>query len=113
GRRHDLDPPRLAATAGVDLRLHHDGAAERSRHVGRFGGRAGDAALQHGDAVLRKNLLGLELVDVHAARIRSIAETSSSTWLTETLNSFCSLAVSASSMTRSTPPPPINTGTPT
>src|SRR4029077_42404 len=56
---------------------------------------------------------GCQLGFAPPAMTLSIACTSSSTWLTETRNCFCSSSVRAISITFSTPPAPICTGTPT
>src|ERR1700743_2977434 len=65
-RAHQLDPARLAAPAGVDLRFHRPELAAESRRD-RLGLRrgVGDAARLHRHAVFRQQLLRLVLVDVH------------------------------------------------
>ena len=69
--RH-LDAAALAAAAGVDLRLHHDGRSETARDGGGVGGREHDFPSRHGHAVFRKDGLGLVLVDFHRGRNLSI-----------------------------------------
>ena len=69
---HDLDAAALAAAAGVDLRLDHDGRSETARDGGRVGGREHDFPSRHGHAVFRKDGLGLVLVDFHRGRNLSI-----------------------------------------
>ena len=62
----------FAASAGVDLRLHHHaGMAGGEEFLGDGAGgfgRGGRAASGHGDPVLSEQLLGLEFVDVHGKR---------------------------------------------
>jgi hypothetical protein len=65
-RATELDAAALAAAAGVDLRLDHpDRAAEGPGGLLGLLGRVGDPALEHGDAVVGEQRLGLVFVDVH------------------------------------------------
>ncbi len=65
----DLDAAALAAAAGVDLRLHHDGLVAFAEE--RLGGlvglfeRGGHLALGHGHAVLPQDVFRLILVNLH------------------------------------------------
>ena len=61
----ELDPAGLAASAGVDLRLHHHLAAELLGGGGGLVGGAGDLAARHGHAVAGEQLLGLVFVQLH------------------------------------------------
>ena len=70
-RAHQLDAARLAAAAGMDLRLDDpDRAADPARHLDRLGRGIGDAALRHRHAEFRQQLLRLVFVDVHRVRRR-------------------------------------------
>ena len=63
---HQLDAAGLAATAGVHLRLDDpDRAAEGTRGGFGFVGIGGHQTFRNGDAVARKNFLGLVFVQVH------------------------------------------------
>ncbi len=65
-RLHELDAAALAASAGMDLRLHHkDVAAEILRLRGGVLCRRGDRALGHRRAVGLEQFLGLVLVNIH------------------------------------------------
>jgi hypothetical protein len=69
GALRQLDTAALAAAARVDLRLDDNhGAAQTAGDVVGFSRRGGDFAARHGDAVTRKNGLGLILVDFHDGR---------------------------------------------
>src|SRR5262245_35176985 len=110
GRLRELDPPGLAAAAGVDLRLHDDDArVEPPRDLLRLGGRRRELAGGDGDSVRAQEPLGLVLVDVH----RRICSTRLRTCCTEASKSFCSSWSSSTSITRSSPPAPSTAGTPT
>src|SRR6185436_13855088 len=115
-----------AAAARVDLRLDDaDGSSELRGDLAGFLRRLRHLAARNPHAELREQCLSLELVDVHlfyvharaltpaqAARTFSSAPTSSATWLADTSTCFFSSAVSGISITFSTPPAPICTGTP-
>ena len=64
----------FAAAAGVDLRLHHEQRPRQLLHrlVG-LAHREGDHAVRRRDAELTQEILGLMLVDVHAALQLAIA----------------------------------------
>ena len=64
GRAGQLDAARLAAAAGLDLRLDDDGAELLGRRT-RLGGRLGDDAGRDRYAVLGEELLRLVLHQVH------------------------------------------------
>ncbi len=65
-RLRELDAARLAAPAGVDLRLDDpDPAAQPARGVRSFFRGRGDETGGHGDAVADEELLGLVFVQVH------------------------------------------------
>src|SRR5581483_3784185 len=80
----DLDAAALAASASVDLRLHHDAARAGTEQVlgGGLGFLAGGGhvATRHGDSVARQQVLGLVFVDFHAliAGCRLAVETNNS-----------------------------------
>ncbi len=65
GGLHDLDPAGLAAAARVNLRLHHDGAADVPGGLLGFRRREREATGWNLDAVLAQQRLRLILVDVH------------------------------------------------
>ena len=105
-----------AAAAGVDLRLHHiDRAGELRRGRFRLLGGPGDVPREHRDAIVAQQFLCLIFVDVHRAQPTSLREasTSSRTAAQDFSNAARSSALSSISTTRSTPPAPITTGTPT
>jgi hypothetical protein len=61
-----LDAARLAASAGVNLRLDGDGVGfQRARNCFRFFGRGRDPAVGDGHAEAAKDFLGLVFVDIH------------------------------------------------
>src|SRR6185503_19521466 len=64
----DLDPARLAATAGEDLRLHHDRIAELLARRTRPLRIERETALGHRDPVAPEERLPLVLVEVQSAR---------------------------------------------
>ena len=66
GRGAVLDAARLAAAAGMHLRLHHDGLPVAGCDRLRLVRRGGDLARRHGDAVRAEDLLRLVFVDIHA-----------------------------------------------
>src|SRR5262249_21136341 len=69
---HDLDTAALAAAAGMNLRFDdHDTAAEPLRGRLPVIRRRNRFACGNGNAVLRKDGLALELVNLHAGRILS------------------------------------------
>lgn len=105
-----------ATPAGMDLRLDHiDRAGKRPRRRFRLFRGPGDMPREHRDAVFAQQLLGLIFVDVHPAQPTSLREasTSSRTAAQDFSNAARSSASSSISTTRSTPPAPITTGTPT
>ena len=64
--RAKLDAARLAARAGMDLRLHGPArAAKFGCDINRLLGREGHGARRNGDAELRQQLLGLILMNIH------------------------------------------------
>src|SRR5438067_13227519 len=74
-----LHPARLAAAAGMNLRLDHpDRAAERAGGGGGFVGAGGDLARRDRDSVAAEQLLGLIFVEIHrppaARRARILLE---------------------------------------
>src|SRR5439155_14489216 len=118
-RAGDLDPARLAAAAGMDLRLYRpEAATERLCRRDRLRRGIGDAARQHADAKPRQQLLCLVLMDVHCAaaavsRIFLATSTRPLTAAHDSSNAFFSAGSSWISTMRSTPPLPMTTGTPT
>src|ERR1051325_6984976 len=62
----ELDPARLAASAGMHLRFHDDLAAEAFGDCPGLGRRGRDFAGRHGDAVPSQNVPRLILVQIHA-----------------------------------------------
>ena len=64
----DLDAAGLAAAASVNLRLHHDGAAERARRSLGLLGRGRDATFGDADAGTGEQLLRLIFVELHGVR---------------------------------------------
>src|SRR5690606_17591642 len=112
----------LAAATGVDLALDHIKRA-RERLGGSFGLVSAEDRDAFGDwrAIALQELLGLIFVNVHAwlpywPRFGAMAMQASQrpcTDSTDLSNIFCSALFSSISMTRSTPPAPITTGTPT
>src|SRR5689334_19342658 len=132
-----FDAAGFAPAAGVNLRLDDDRAAHLARDRRGFRCAVGDAAARHRYPERLQKLFRLILVDVHCGdgdsrptkertgilplsvslsyldpETRSIAATSSFTCDSETSNSCFSRAESCTSMTFSTPPAPIITGTP-
>src|SRR5690606_19771756 len=64
----ELHAAGLAATARVDLRLHHPGAvAQGLGGLDRFIGRGRDASGRNRDAIVGKKLFRLVLVEIHAS----------------------------------------------
>jgi len=61
----ELDAAALAATARVDLSLHHRGATEALGDAPGLVGTARHLPFRHGDAVAPEQVLGLVFVDVH------------------------------------------------
>src|SRR5690606_38180118 len=73
-RFYDLDAAALAAPAGMDLGLHHpDRSAQLLRLLHRLVGGIGDAAARNRDAVFGEQRLRLIFVDVHSARLLTVA----------------------------------------
>ena len=129
-RGHNLDPASLAAPASMNLRLDDpDRSAKRlSCRNGLIDSESRFAA-RHRHTKARKQCLGLMFMDIHALppsrrplyagyytkpySSESTTSFSARTAATEWSNIFCSSSFSAISTTRSTPPAPITTGTPT
>ena len=65
GGARELHPARLAAAAGVDLRLHHHREAQLLGRLDRLVDAVGHLALGHGHAVGGEDRLALVLVDLH------------------------------------------------
>ena len=117
GRVDKLDAAAFAASSGVDLRLDDPPvAAEALGDASGVVGVSGGLAAEDGRAKRRDKRLGLMFVEVHAespSRRRRQAPTSSRTAATEASNMARSASVREISTTRSTPPSPRMTGTPT
>src|SRR5207244_11001264 len=72
GRLCDLDAAGLPATAGVDLRLDHDGPAECPRGGLRLFMRRRETTLGDGDTGAREELLRLVFVELHGGGTEDI-----------------------------------------
>src|SRR3972149_11447415 len=64
----ELDPPALAAAAGMDLGLHHDAAAQLLGNGPGGSGSVGHVARRHGHAELPEDRLRLALANLHGRR---------------------------------------------
>ena len=125
-RFDDLDAARLAASASMNLRLDH---MHQTTMIGGssdgFVNREGCCAARHSDAEAGQQALGLMFMDIHvtphwrgAARALLYSRDSTTSFnartaATEWSNIAFSSSFSAISTTRSTPPAPRTTGTPT
>ena len=126
-RRDNLDPACLATTTGMNLRLYDmHRPAKPGSDCGSFISRECRFSTRHGDPEAGQQRLGLMFMNIHlksptkrtSARNRtysreSTTSLSASTAATELSNIAFSSSFNAISTTRSTPPAPSTTGTPT